>query len=64
MKKIKTYTEALTKLEKTVAEIESGELTVDELTDKVKEATELVNICRKKLRSVEEDINKSLDELN
>jgi len=37
---------------------------VDELTEKVKEAISLINMCRKKLKQTESDIDKSLDELN
>lgn len=57
------YTDAFNELQKIVAEMESGEITVDELALKVKKATELIKICRKKLYSAEEDVNKILDDL-
>lgn len=63
MKKSKSYSEAIKQLEKTVQEIESGELTVDQLTDKVKEASLLVQQCRKQLRSIEDEINETLNNL-
>lgn len=64
MKKNKSYTATIQQLEKTVQEIESGELTVDELTKKVKEASTLVQECRKQLKSIEEEINNTLDNLD
>lgn len=57
------YTEAFSQLQEIVAEIESGEISVDELAIKVKIATELIKICRKKLYSTEEDVNKILEDL-
>lgn len=57
------YTEAFRQLQEIVAEIESGEISVDELAIKVKIATELIKICRKKLYSTEEDVNKILEDL-
>lgn len=57
------YTEAFRQLQVIVAEIESGEISVDELAIKVKKATELIKICRKKLYSTEEDVNKILEDL-
>lgn len=58
-----TYTEAFEELEKLVSEIEGGEITVDDLSDKVKRASELIKICKKKLTTTEEDVNKILKEL-
>lgn len=57
------YTDAFNELQKIVVEMESGEITVDELALKVKKATELIKICRKKLYSAEEDVNKILEDL-
>lgn len=57
------YTDAFNTLQNIVTEIESGEISVDELAAKVKKATELIKICRKKLYSTEEDVNKILEEL-
>lgn len=57
------YTEAFSQLQEIVAEIESGEISVDELAIQVKIATELIKICRKKLYSTEEDVNKILEDL-
>jgi exodeoxyribonuclease VII small subunit len=58
-----SYTEAFEELQRLVEEIESGEISVDELSEKVKRATELIKICKTKLTSTEEDVNKILKEL-
>jgi exodeoxyribonuclease VII small subunit len=57
------YTEAFEELQQIVRDLEDGEITVDELSIKVKRATELIKICKKKLSSTEEDVNQILKEL-
>ena len=57
------YTEAFTELQEIVADIEDGEITVDELSAKVKRATELIKICKEKLTSTEGDVQQILKEL-
>jgi exodeoxyribonuclease VII small subunit len=64
MEKKITYTQAYAELEKIVGEMEGGEIGVDELAEKVKRAAYLINICKQKLSSTEEDVQKILDELN
>lgn len=49
------------RLERILAELEEGKKSVDELSDLVKEAAELVRTCRSKLKSTEEDIKKAFD---
>lgn len=63
MEKKINYTEAYTELQKIVSEIEQGNITVDQLTEKVKRATELIKICKSKLSTTEEDVKKILAEL-
>ena len=58
-----SYNEAVEKLRKIVADIESGELDVDILSEKVKEATKLIKLCKEKLYKVDEDVKKVLEEL-
>lgn len=58
------YTEAFEELQQIVLEIEQGAIPVDELSEKVKRATLLIGICRKKLNSTEEDVNTILKELD
>lgn len=57
------YTEAFDELQQIVAELEDGEISVDELSLKIKRASELIKICKKKLVSTEEDVNQILKEL-
>ena len=57
------YTEAFDELQQIVVDIEDGEITVDELSVKVKRASELIKICKEKLSSTEEDVNLILKEL-
>lgn len=58
-----TYTEAFEELQNIVSEIEEGQITVDELSAKVKRAAFLIKICKNKLSSTEEDVNRILKEL-
>lgn len=58
------YTEAFEELQIIVTEIEQGEISVDELSEKVKRAALLIRICKTKLRTTEEDVNVILRELD
>lgn len=58
------YTEAFEELQMIVTEIELGEISVDELSEKVKRASQLIKICKNKLSTTEEDVNKILKELD
>lgn len=58
------YKEAFDELQTIVNDIELGEISVDELAEKVKRATVLINICKTKLATTEEDVNKILKELD
>lgn len=57
------YTEAFEELQRIIGEIEKGEITVDELSEKVKRAAVLIRICKEKLTATEGDVNKILEEL-
>ena len=57
-KKEETYNEAIEKLRKIVAEIENGDLDVDILSEKVKEATRLIKLCKEKLYKVMRKLKK------
>lgn len=56
-KKLK-YDEALEKLQEIVTLLERKEITIDELSGKVKEAKLLVEFCREKLDETEDEIKK------
>ncbi|SEF82394.1 exodeoxyribonuclease VII small subunit [Flavobacterium urumqiense] len=57
------YTNAFEELQEIVTEIEQGEISVDELSAKVKRATTLIKFCKLKLTTTEEDVNSILKEL-
>lgn len=57
------YTEAFEELQQIVADIEDGEISVDELSVKVKRASELIKICKEKLTATDSDISKILENL-
>lgn len=63
MSKEPKYTEAFEELQEIVLEIEQGEISVDELSEKVKRAAVLIKICKAKLISTEEDVARILKEL-
>ncbi|MGN6646342.1 MAG: exodeoxyribonuclease VII small subunit [Cytophaga sp.] len=51
-----SYTEALSKLEEIVEQIEDDSIMLDTLTEKVAQANELIKYCESKLRSIEGDV--------
>jgi exodeoxyribonuclease VII small subunit len=56
-----TYEEALQRLKEIVRKLEQKEVKIDELSETVIEAKELVDFCRKKLDKTEDDIKKIID---
>lgn len=65
MKKEKeiTYKEAMAQLEQIVHKIENEEPDVDELSVMVHKAAELMQFCKTKLKSTEDEINQTLEKL-
>ena len=63
MSKEPNYTEAFEELQEIVLEIEQGEISVDQLSEKVKRAAILIKICKAKLTTTEEDVARILKEL-
>ena len=63
-KKKLSYKEAVTEIEEILEQIETGELDVDELSEKVKRVSLLVSMCREKLHNTEEEIEKILGEMD
>ena len=55
-----SYDKAFEELQQIVSDMEEGEIGVDELSLKVKRASELIKICKEKLSSTEEDVSKIL----
>lgn len=62
-KKIK-YEEAVALLEEIVDKMENDELDIDQLSDQLKRAKELVKLCKDKLTKTDEEIKKLLSEDN
>jgi exodeoxyribonuclease VII small subunit len=63
-KKKGTYKEAISEIEEILAQIENNELDVDELSEKVKRVSLLINTCKDKLINTEEEIEKILREMD
>ncbi|MCI6523789.1 MAG: exodeoxyribonuclease VII small subunit [Parabacteroides sp.] len=63
-KKEESYNEAIEKLRRIVAEIDKDELDVDLLSEKVKEASRLIKLCKEKLYKVDADVRNVLEELD
>jgi exodeoxyribonuclease VII small subunit len=64
MAKKKSYEELVEELEEILSEIESEEVSVDELSSKVKRATEIIKHCKKVLSDTETDIEEILKDLS
>ncbi|HJZ41022.1 MAG TPA: exodeoxyribonuclease VII small subunit [Bacteroidales bacterium] len=62
-KKNLSYTEAVANIEEILQQIETGELDVDELAEKVKQASELLKLCKGKLFQTEKEIEKILKDM-
>ncbi len=56
------YDAAVGEIEEILEKIEEGDLGVDELAEKVNRVTHLLKICRDRLLTTEEQINKILDD--
>lgn len=52
-----TYEHAMKELQQIVMELQSEAVGIDDLSEKVKRAAELINFCKTKLRTTEEDIH-------
>ncbi|MDR0962849.1 MAG: exodeoxyribonuclease VII small subunit [Mediterranea sp.] len=59
-KKTETYSQAIARLENIVRRIESNELEIDELADKIKEANVIIAFCETKLTKADKEIEKLL----
>jgi exodeoxyribonuclease VII small subunit len=51
-----SFNEAIARIEEIVKSIENGEPDIDRLSGKVKEASELIKLCKEKLRETEKKI--------
>lgn len=58
------YEEAMQRLEEISQLMESNELGIDQLADKLREARELIKFCNDKLVAVDADIKKVIEDEN
>ncbi|MCR5312199.1 MAG: exodeoxyribonuclease VII small subunit [Bacteroidaceae bacterium] len=61
MKEKITYEQAIKRIEEITRKVESGEMDIDSLAANLKEAKELINVCKEKLTKVENDVQKILE---
>ncbi|HET8572766.1 MAG TPA: exodeoxyribonuclease VII small subunit [Edaphocola sp.] len=59
-----TYQQAFREVQEIIDEIESGGVSLDDLSEKVKRASFLMNICKQKLHATEQEIKGILDKLD
>jgi len=53
-----SYAAAYAELQQIVSEIQAETINLDDLTAKIARATELINVCRERLRMTEEEVAK------
>ncbi|WP_192821537.1 exodeoxyribonuclease VII small subunit [Rufibacter sp. LB8] len=59
-----TYKQATQELETILKAIENDDVDVDELTQKVQRSSELIKLCKQKLRNAEDAINQVFNDIN
>ena len=66
MSKLKlTYTEAVNELESILADLENNpEVNMDAISEKVKRAAVLMEICKKQLHDMDDELEKIMEQLN
>ena len=57
MEQTLTYEDAYAELQQITADIENESVSVDELAQKVKRASELIRICQAKLKNTETEVS-------
>ncbi|MDR2732912.1 MAG: exodeoxyribonuclease VII small subunit [Fibromonadaceae bacterium] len=57
------YSEAVKRLEEILENVDRSNVSIDELADLVKEATDLIKTCRSILTSTEQSVEESLKDL-
>lgn len=61
MKTNLTYSEAFLQLEELVEQLEHGNIELEKLSEKVKDANKLIAICEAKLRKIDSEIKEALE---
>jgi exodeoxyribonuclease VII small subunit len=57
-----TYEAAMNRLEKLAREMENGDIAIDQVAAKLKEAQQLLQFCKDKLTKADEEVQKLLEE--
>jgi len=57
-----SYSEATQEIEQIIDQLEAGNLEIDELSTKVKRASQLIKKCKDHLKTTEDKVNEILDE--
>lgn len=60
MAKEQSYEASIAEIEKIIKEIEQGEISIDTLSQRVKKAMELIDVCKTKLQTTETELQKLL----
>ena len=53
-----SYTEAMAEIEKIMSKLRGENIDIDTLTAEVKRASELIEMCKQRLRTTEEEVRK------
>lgn len=57
-----TYTEAYEELQQLVRKMENADIPVDELTQSLERASQLIRICKEKLTKTESEVNRIMED--
>ena len=60
----KNYKNAINRIQEIIDIIENQGPDIDDMTSLVKEATDLIHFCKKKLKTAENDLTSSLEKLD
>lgn len=58
-----TYSSALSELQQLAEDLENDEISIDDLSEKIKRASQLLEFCQDKLRSTDEEVKKILSKM-
>jgi exodeoxyribonuclease VII small subunit len=63
MAKKLSYKDAVEEIEQIISKIEDDEYSIDEIAEKVKRISFLINYCKEKLRTTEDELDKILKKM-
>jgi exodeoxyribonuclease VII small subunit len=63
-KKTESYAQSYEELQKILEALDQGEIDVDDLSEKVKRAAELIDFCQKRLRETELQVKRVMEKLD